>query len=54
MEVTLQVIVEKLRALIAGQSALKSEISTTSAELKGDNTTGQVVVYECHRGHYRR
>jgi hypothetical protein len=31
---------EELRELIAGQSALKSEISTTAAELESDNNTG--------------
>ena len=36
MEATLQVIMEQLKELDAGQGALKSEISTTTAELKSD------------------
>jgi polyhydroxyalkanoate synthesis regulator phasin len=41
MEATLQVIMEGLSGLSAGQSAPKSEISTTRAELKSDISTGQ-------------
>jgi len=41
MEATLQVIMEQLRELSTGQCALKSEIRTTTAELKSDINTGQ-------------
>jgi hypothetical protein len=41
MEATLQVIMEQLRELSSGKSALKSEISATTAELKNDINTGQ-------------
>jgi len=34
MEVTLQVIMEQLKELSEGQSVLKSEINTTTTELK--------------------
>jgi len=36
MEVALQVIMEQFKEVSAGQSALKSEINTTTAELKMD------------------
>lgn len=36
MEATLQVIMEQLKELSAGQSALKCEISTMTTELKSD------------------
>jgi hypothetical protein len=36
MEAALQVIMEQLKELSAGQSVLKSEINTTTAELKMD------------------
>jgi hypothetical protein len=36
VEATLQVIIEQLKELSTGQSALKSEISTITTELKSD------------------